>query len=263
MKTLGVYTQDFSLYHDVIKELRKRKLHYIALDKPTNMPYSIKVVLTTQREKTLIKRKKTIVLDQEKSISQAVDKALNLLNGKDVYTHLSIGIDPGEHPGIAVIGDGILLHSKHLNTPKDILKELTALLKLYQAEESVIRIGHGSPLIRNRIINALIALHIPIEIVDETRSNPPEHFNRHTRDEAAAAKIALIRGGKVTSSQPLSPTRGAIRNIQRKSRTLSQGSISIDTETAKRVLKGELSLHEAVENNTNKTCKKTDKPKRL
>ena len=263
MKTLGVYTQDFSLYHDVIKELRKRKIQYIALDKPTKIPYSIKVVLTTNQEKTLIKRKKTIALDQEKSISRAVDKALNLLNGKDLYTHLSIGIDPGEQPGIAIIGDGILLHTKHLNTPKDILKELTTLLKLYSCEESVIRIGHGSPLIRNRIINALIPLNIPIEIVDETRSNPPEQNIRHSRDEAAAAKIAQLRGGIVRATQPLNITRGAIRNIQRKSRTLSQGSISIDTETAKQVLKGELSLHEAVENNTNKTSKKTGKPKRL
>lgn len=263
MKTLGVYTQDFSLYHDVIKELRKRKLQYIALDKPTNMPYSIKVILTTQKEKNLIKRKKTVALDQENSISQAVDKALNLLNGKDEYAHLSIGIDPGEQPGIAVIGDGILLYSKHLHTPKDVLKELSALLKLYSSEEAVIRIGHGSPLIRNRIINSLIPLHIPIEIVDETRSNPPKQYIRHSRDEAAAANIAQQRGGIVNAAQPLSPTRGAIRNIQRKSRTLSQGSISIDTDTAKRVLKGELSLHEAVENNKNKTHKKTDKPKRL
>jgi hypothetical protein len=48
MKTLGVYTKDFSLYHDILKTLKKRKLAYVLLSSPKNIPKRIGVVLTSK-----------------------------------------------------------------------------------------------------------------------------------------------------------------------------------------------------------------------
>ena len=50
MKTLGVYTKDFSLIHDILKTLKKRKLAYVLLSSPNNIPKKINVVLTSKEE---------------------------------------------------------------------------------------------------------------------------------------------------------------------------------------------------------------------
>ena len=66
------------------------------------------------------------------------------------------------------------------------------------------------------------------------------------RKEAAAA-IALLKGGKVQTRLPIEFTKGDIRNIQEKSRKLTNGMLSISEKTAIKVLKGHLSLIEAIE----------------
>ncbi len=67
------------------------------------------------------------------------------------------------------------------------------------------------------------------------------------RNSEAAAAIALLSGGRVQSTLPIETSRGAIKNIQRWSRQLSEGKFTISEKTALRVLTGELSLLEAVE----------------
>ena len=65
--------------------------------------------------------------------------------------------------------------------------------------------------------------------------------------DAFQAAIALIHGGKVQKQLPLEPTRGEIINIQERSRKLTNGKFSISEKTAIRVLKGLISLEEAIE----------------
>jgi len=88
---------------------------------------------------------------------------------------------------------------------------------------------------------------VPIEIVDETRTTPAQQKRRSIRDSEAAAVIALLSGGRVQSTLPIETSRGAIKNIQRWSRQLSEGRFTISEKTALQVLKGELSLLEALQ----------------
>jgi hypothetical protein len=252
MKTLGVYTKDFSLYHDIIKELKKRKLAYVLLSSPKNIPTRIGVILTSEKEKSELKSRKIVAIDSYDSLEHALDFALQKLTGKEIYSKVFIGIDPGERPGIAIVGDEILLQKIQSDSPEQVVMLVKRLLRLYPSKEANIRIGHGSIIIRNRIINSLIPLNIPIEIVDETSTTPSQQMGRFDRDREAAATIALLSGGKVQKNLPLEPTRGAIKDIQKQSRQLSGGKYTISKETALQVLKGKKSLLEAIEN---------DKPK--
>ena len=120
------------------------------------------------------------------------------------------------------------------------------LLKEYPATETLIRIGHGSIITRNRIINSLIPIEVPIEIVDESKTTVAQQTKRPDRDSKAAAAIAMLTGGKVQRHLPLEPTKGDIRNIQERSRKLTNGRFTISEETALEVLKGKISLQEAV-----------------
>ena len=118
---------------------------------------------------------------------------------------------------------------------------------VYPSKEVIIRIGHGSTITRNRIINSIIPLRIPIEIVDESSTTHSQQKGRSERDGEAAATIALLSGGEVQKNLPLEPTRGAIKNIQNQSRLLTEGKYTISKATALQVLKGKISLMDAIE----------------
>jgi len=151
------------------------------------------------------------------------------------------------------------LQKINAGTPEEVVKKIKRVIKEYPAIETLIRIGHGSIITRNRIINSLISLGIPIEIVDETKTTPTRQTKRLERDGEAAAAIALLRGGKVQRRLPLEPTKGDIRNIQERSRKQTDGKFSISEKTAVHVLKGEMSLKEAIELEKSEN----KKPKRL
>jgi hypothetical protein len=170
-----------------------------------------------------------------------------MIIGKDLYQTLYIGIDPGDHPGIAVVGDDMLLCKTTVESPNKVFLKVKRFLQEYPSTQVIIRIGHGSILNRNLIINSLIPLEIPIEIVDETKTTPSQEVKRPLRDSEAAAAIALIHGGKVQSRLPLEPTKGEIKNIQERSRKLTNGQFTISKKIATKVLEGKLSLKEAIE----------------
>jgi hypothetical protein len=258
MKTLGVYTKNFSLYYDLLNILKKRKIPYVSLSSIDKIPSSIKVILTSHNELHEIKFSKVIAADAYDSINHAVDLALQMLIGKNLYSKVFIGIDPGDKPGVAIVGDDLLLQKTSVKSPEDVLEMVKRLLKEHPAVQSLIRIGNGSVIARNRIINSLIPLEIPIEIVDETKTTSLQDSSRPERDSEAAAAIALLKGGKVQRQLPLEPTRGEIKNVQERSRKLTNGKFSISEKTALDVLNGKISLIEAVESEKNRK-----KPKRL
>jgi len=252
MKTLGVYTKDFSLYHDILKVLKKRKLAYVSLSSPNDIPKKIGVILTSKKESRNIKSQKTIAIDICDSIDYAIDLALQKLTGKDVYSKIFIGIDPGERPGIAIVGDDILLQKIQIDSPEKVVNSIIHFLRVYPSKEVQIRIGHGSIINRNRIINSLIPLKIPIEIVDETSTTPTQLKGRSEKDREAAAAIALLSGGEVQTNLPLEPSRGAIKNVQKQSRKLTEGKYTISEGSALKVLQGKISLIEAIEKEKSK-----------
>jgi hypothetical protein len=246
MKSIGVFTKNFTLYYDLLKVLRKRKIPYVSLNSFHNIPSKIGVILTSNNEIHDIKSPKIIAADAYDTIDHAVDLAIQLLIGKELYSKVFIGIDPGEQPGIAVVGDDILLQKINVETPENVFNIIKRIIKEYPSNETLIRIGHGSPIIRNRIINSLIPLEIPIEIVDETKTTPQQQAKKYEKDTKAAASIALISGGKVQKKLPLKPKKGEIKNLQEKSRKLTNGEFSISEKTALRVLTGEISLEDAI-----------------
>ncbi len=258
MKKIGIYTKNFALYHDLLEILKKRNINYISLSSLDNISNKIGVLITSHNELHNIKNKNVIAADIYENLDQVVDIAIQMLIGKDLYSRLIIGIDPGEKPGIALIGDDILLKKTNVNSPENILQAIKRYIKEYPSINNLIRIGNGSIIYRNRIINKLINLNIPIEIVNEKKTTIAQNKGRCDKDSEAAATIALIDGIKVNKRQPISITKGDIRRIQEKSRKITEGKFSISEETAISVLKGNINLMDAI-----KIDRANKKPKHL
>lgn len=229
---LGVYIKDFKLYHEVVEEIKRRRLEYREIF-PGEDDTEFIVLTDTQ-----FSFKKYIKVNDPVS---AVRKALSMLYGKENFDEIFIGIDPGLRIGMAIYGDGILLEEFEL-TDIELLRKIVKQIGIdYGSKNVLIRVGRGDEPNRNRIVNALYGSY-PIELVDEYRTSSIKN-----RNIEAAKKIAMKKGTPVRGRMEIRPRRGEILEVQRKSRIASNNLVTISRELAKKVVKGEIDLSQAIE----------------
>jgi len=155
---------------------------------------------------------------------------------------LLIGVDPGREPGVAILGDGDVIDTRIAASPEAVAFHVRQAIRTFPANDARVRIGHGDPTNRNRILNAVSRDRVRVEIVDEagtTRRTPQP-------DVDAAIEIARSPGRRVEPPFEVRPTPGEVREIQRRSRIDSEGLVTISSELAGAVARGDLSLDEAI-----------------
>lgn len=247
MKLLGIYTKNFSLYHDLIKVLKTRNVDYVIITDPKRIPRKVGVIVTSSPEKEKIRNKRVVTADCYKDVSIAVDKAVQILRGEETE-NIFIGVDPGEYPGIALLyGEKVIQTwcADSIDRAISIIKNV--VLEQKEKGRLMIRVGHGSAACRDRILNSIVGLGVPVEIVDETSTTPQRGLSRIERNERAAIRIGSTPGRKFESyKRTRKPTKGEIRAIQARSRILSGGKLTISEELARKVLEGEITLEEAI-----------------
>ncbi len=247
MKIIGVYTKNFSLYHDVLSTLKSRRIDFKVISNPNKLPSDVGVILTSYLEKNEIKIKDVVAADTFRDVDDAIDKAVQLLNGKLRHGEIIIGIDPGEYPGIALLGEGKVIQTWCTSSTRDAIDIIQNIIENHKLNRKIIRIGDGSRVYRNSIIDHFInKKNLDIEIVDETKTSPQTGASRTEKDAKAAIKIGETPGVKIVGSNYKKPTRGEIRIIQKKSRELTNGKITISEDLARDVLDGKITLERAI-----------------
>jgi hypothetical protein len=239
MKIIGLVTEDFRFFHRMVRFLKERGEPFVSLGLHDPIPENVGAVITTAAERDRV-RFPTVVSDDDPDF--AFKAARSVLRGKR-FTLLVVGIDPGRMPGIAVIGDGRIIDTEQVYSPEDVTETLVRMTWNLDFDHMLIRIGHGDPTNRNRIINAVWDLADEVEIVDETKTTK----KTETPDIDAAIMIAFTSGEKVGHQPEVCPTPGEVRDIKRLSRIQSGGRVTISTELAFAVARGKMSLAEAVE----------------
>lgn len=236
-------TADFRLYHDLVSYLKARDVPFASLSFNQPIPPEVAVVLTSPQELSSVDFDPTVVCD---NIEDAVARALQHLRGKNSFREVVIGIDPGPRPGVAILGDGEVVDTRTASSPEGVLGVLQSVTRNYESKMHRVRIGHGDPTNRNRILNALSATGVQAEIVDERGTTKRYKRRDDARNIEAAIEIAMGRGVQAESWYDIFPTRGELKEIQRRSRIRSGGRLTISEELARRVAKGEVTLTEAV-----------------
>ncbi|MDG6221322.1 MAG: hypothetical protein QCI38_07750 [Candidatus Thermoplasmatota archaeon] len=243
MKIIAVVTEDFALYHSVVKALKEDRIPFITLGLEDLIPGNVGVAITSRAEEDMVRHKPLVV--HQDSVWLTIDRALHFLTGKDKYDSLVFGIDPGPRPGFAVLGDGDLLKTAQIETPEDVAPAISNAMSAFPANRKRARIGHGDPVMRNRILNALSNLEIELEVVDESHTS---NRSKNPHVDAAVA-IAMSSGVELhlpPGSLPVEPTEGEVREIQRRSRIFSDGRCTISREDGRLVARGEMTMEEAV-----------------
>lgn len=248
MKLIGIYTKNFLLYHDLIKALKAREVGYEVISDPRKIPNRIGVIITSSLEKEKFKGKRLVIADYCKDALNAVDRAIQVLNEGGRSKEIFIGIDPGEYPGIALLyGERVIQTWCASSIDEAIAIVRNVVEEQREKGKLIIRIGHGSFACRDRILESITKLNVPIEVVNEYSTTPQRGLSRIEKNERAAIRIGNTPGKRLEAyRRTRKPTKGEIREIQAKSRILSGGRITIPEELARKVLEGEITLEEAM-----------------
>jgi hypothetical protein len=202
------------------------------------------VVLTSPDEAREISHPHVLVVAEDgdrRALGAAVELALEVGGPEG---DLVVGIDPGPRPGYAVFAGSTCIGEGILDSPEAAGTFSGQLRHRFESRRVVFRVGSGDPPRRNRIVNTLLTHHRSVELVDEQGTTPRGH--RRPRDALAARSIARGVGRSVREPLPTNPTPGEIANTQRLSREGSGGLVTISRSSAHRVIRGEISMAEAV-----------------
>ena len=248
MEHLVVRTADFRLAWRLIKVIQRRKIPCIQLHPNDPLPHENSVWIGSVEEVESCSEGQAVYAD-ESCIELAVERAFHLLKGLGPTVIVVFGVDPGPRPGLAWLADGVLVGAALIEKVDDVASHIQAIASGIEHDRLIVRIGDGSSTLRNRISNCCIVRGLTVEFVDERRTS--RGISRH-HHHAAATRIALLDGVRITQRQVVAPAEGELRELQRRSRRMSEGEITISRNLAKSVAVGRLSMEEALEVQRNK-----------
>lgn len=236
-----VVTDDFALYHAAVGELRDRAATFTTAEPGDPLPERTAVVVSAAEDEVSSPPGVGHVTTTADDVAAGVDEALGILRDDEGRT--VVGVDPGERPGIAVLSGGTVVTAHHVpvSAAAETIREAVA-----DEPDALVRIGDGARLHGARLVEELE--DVAVELVDETGTTPSlgrGATGRGLADVLAAVNIARMDGEPV-ETRDLEPTAGEIQRIKNRSREVSDGDRTLDTELARRVALGELDLSTAL-----------------
>ena len=194
---VAVATVSGKAYFLIVNKLKERNIPFISLVPGETVPTEVRGVITTAKEKQRISHEKILVYDSETEPDTIVNEAVKILQGKEVYKKIVIGVDPGEMFGLAVIADGKVNETGNCFSIQEALAKISSVIKNVDFSSTAvsIKIGSGVPAYKELLDTLDFALppEVVLEVVSEAGTNRPLDENKHRRglrDIASALRIA-------------------------------------------------------------------------
>jgi predicted RNase H-like nuclease (RuvC/YqgF family) len=195
--TVAVATVQGKAYFLIVNALRERNLVFLSLIPGEPVPTEVRVVITTEKEKHLINHEKVLVYDSKTETDNVINEVEKILQGKESYEKIVIGIDPGEVFGLAVIADGKVSETENCFSVQEILSKIKNIIKNVDVSATVVsvKIGNGVPAYKNLLatLDSALPPEVVLEAVSEAGTNRNISENKHRRglrDIVSAIRIA-------------------------------------------------------------------------
>jgi hypothetical protein len=196
---VAVATVSGKAYFLLVNELKERNIDFLSIVPGEAVPAEAKVVITT--EKPLIRHEKVLVYDAATEPNAVVNEAVKVLEGKESYEKIVIGIDPGEVTGLAVVADGKVNQTKACFNLQEITSEIDVIIKNVNlaATRVSVKIGNGVPIHKEMMaaLDSVLPPEVVLEVVSEAGTDKPAKKGKHRRglrDIASAIRIAGREG---------------------------------------------------------------------
>ncbi|MEM2994487.1 MAG: hypothetical protein QXI91_00510 [Candidatus Bathyarchaeia archaeon] len=200
---IAVATVSGKAYYLIVNELKRRNIPFLSLTPKEPIPIEVKVVITTKEEKNLINHEKILVYQDGIELETLVNETLQIIQGKDYYEKIVIGIDPGEVFGLAVLADGKVVETGNCYSVNETLNKVEKTLKSLgksQMTSAFVKVGDGTPIYKEKLLQALDKI-LPSNVILETVSEAGTDrylseagHRRGLRDIASAIRIAGRNG---------------------------------------------------------------------
>ena len=197
---IAVATVNGRVYYELVNELQRKKLPFLSLKPWDFIPLNIEVVISTENECSQISHPTVLLFKKGSKPESVVDEAILIIQGKQGYERIVIGVDPGNSCGIAILGDNTLLETKTTSNIWNAVYLIINNLKRFPAKIRIVRIGDGTPQYTKNLLDLLDA-GLPedtlIELVAEAGTSRLAYKSvnrRMVRDAVSAIKIAGRNG---------------------------------------------------------------------
>jgi len=196
---IAVATVSGKAYYKLVNELKSRGLAFLSLKPWDSMPLDIDVVITTEKERNLVKHPKVLVYEDSVDSAMIIDEAVRLIQGKKNYERVIAGIDPGETFGVAILADGNVIETFSCLSSEETVKAILQTFKKIPTSIYAVKVGDAPIYMKEllRLLDDTLPENVTIEIVSEAGTS---HFARDTthrsgiRDMMSAAMIAGRKG---------------------------------------------------------------------
>ena len=186
-------------YYLVVNELKRRNTPFLSLTPYEPVPIGIEVVITTEKEKPLVKHQRILAFQEGTRPETLVNEALRIIQGKSSFEKITIGVDPGEVFGLAVLADGKVVETANCFSLEETSNKIVSIVRDFggTAVESIsVKIGDGVPRCTEnllRILDEALPVSVSLESVSEagtSRSLNESKHRRGLRDIVSAMQIA-------------------------------------------------------------------------
>jgi hypothetical protein len=190
-------------YYFVVNELKRRNTPFLSLTPYEPVPIEIEVVITTEKEKPLINHQRILAFQEGMRPETLINEALKILQRKEFFEKITIGVDPGEVFGLAVLADGKVVETGNCFSVEETLCKIADIVGNLEGTEAAsisVKIGDGVPQCKEKLMRALdgvLPSSVSLESVSETGTNRSLNEAKHRRglrDIVSAIQIAGRNG---------------------------------------------------------------------
>ena len=145
---VAVATVQGKAYFLIVNELKQRNIPFVSLIPGESIRKEIRVAITSREERNLILHHKIVVYNTETDPEILGSEVVKILRGKESYETVTMGVDPGEVFGFAVIADGSVIDTENCFSSKEILTKIKKAFRTIDLSKStvMIKIGSGVPI---------------------------------------------------------------------------------------------------------------------
>jgi len=183
---VAVATVQGKAYFLIVNKLKELNIPFLSLVPCESIPKEIKVVVTTEKEKALIKFDKVFVFNSECELDRLMSELTISLQGKKAYERIVIGIDPGEVSGLAFIADGKIIDRANCLNVQEVVNKIKSVLKNINTSVTIVKvkIGNGVPAYKELVeaLDAELPPKVILEVVNEAGTNKPLKVNKRSRN---------------------------------------------------------------------------------
>ena len=200
---IAVATVSGKAYYLIVSELKRKNIPFLSLTPNDPIPIEIKVVITTEEEQRLMNHEKILAYREGVNPEALLNEALQILQGKDHYEKIVIGIDPGEVFGLAVLADGKVIETENCFSIEETLGKVKNILNSLErtlVTSVSVKVGDGVLTYKEKLLRVLddaLPLNVTLESVSEVGTdrylNQTKH-RRGLRDIVSAIRIAGRNG---------------------------------------------------------------------